>query len=40
MAGPTEILIVLTGFGIVGLFIFVAHFYIADSEKDAHPKHG
>jgi hypothetical protein len=36
MAGPTEILIVLTGFGLVGLFLYVAHFFIAESEKASH----
>ena len=35
MAGPTELLIVLTGFGIVGLFLYMDHFHVADSEQDA-----
>ena len=42
MAGPTEILIVLAGFGIVGLYLYIAHFFIAESEKasgDPMPKH-
>ena len=36
MAGPTEILIVLTGFGLVGLFLYIAHFFIAENEKASH----
>ena len=40
MAGPAEILIVLAGFGIVGLFLFIAHFYIAESERDSHAGRG
>ena len=39
MAGPVEILIVLTGFGIVGLFIYIAHFYVEASDKDSHAGH-
>jgi len=35
MAGPTELLIVLTAFGIVGLFLYIAHFHVAKSEKDS-----